>query len=59
MHKSQDRPDDSWARCGIIMALYVYRKKKWLKIGEYCQGCGAIHVFKKYQKGLPRREEPE
>jgi len=47
---------DAWSRCGIVMALYVYRNKKWLKIGEYCQGCGAIHIFKKFQKGLDPRE---
>jgi len=55
MHRSPERPEDDWARCGIVMALYVYRSKKWLKIGEYCQGCGAIHIFKKFRKGIDLR----
>lgn len=52
MHKDPSREDSGWERCGIVMALYVYRNKKWLKIGEYCQDCGAVHIFKKYRQGL-------
>jgi len=37
-----------------VVALYIFRKKKWLKIGEYCQGCGALAIYPEYVKGLPR-----
>jgi len=38
---------------GTVMALYVFRKRKWLKIGEFCETCGAIAIFPEYQNGLP------
>jgi hypothetical protein len=37
---------------GMIQALYVYRSKKWLKIGEVCAKCGVVYIFKRYEKGF-------
>ena len=39
---------------GRIYALYVYRLKNWLKVGEYCGRCSAVHVYKRFKDGLPR-----
>ncbi len=38
---------DCWR--GKIYALYVYYLKKWLKVGEYCSQCSAVHIFKKFR----------
>lgn len=41
------------ANCwGLIQAVYVFRGRKWLKIGEICALCGKIHIYEKYRKGL-------
>ncbi len=46
--------DEYFAGCGgRVVALYIFKDRKWLKIGEYCQRCGAVAVFPKFQKGLP------
>ena len=37
---------------GRIAAVYIFRKGKWVKIGEYCKGCGELKLFPKFEKGL-------
>ena len=37
---------------GRVVALYIFKNRKWLKIGEYCQGCGEIAVYSSFQKGI-------
>ena len=43
--------DYCWGR---KVAVYINRNKKWLKIGIWCNRCGAIQIDPKFEKGLPR-----
>lgn len=43
--------EDCWGR---KVAVYINRNKKWLKIGIWCNRCGAIQIDPKFEKGLPR-----
>ena len=37
---------------GRVVALYIFVKRKWVKIGEYCKGCGEIGLLPIYEEGF-------
>ena len=48
-------------RCwGQVQAIYVFKRRptgqsRFLKIGEYCCGCGQVYVLRRFQKGIDYR----
>lgn len=39
---------------GRVVALYVFVKRKWVKVGEYCKKCGDVGLLEKYEKGFAK-----
>lgn len=37
---------------GRVVTLYVFVKRKWVKIGEYCKKCGEVGLLPEYEKGF-------
>ncbi|HEX7321060.1 MAG TPA: hypothetical protein VF399_11995 [bacterium] len=36
--------------CGRWVSLYIFHAHKWLKVGVFCNRCGAVALYKKYNK---------
>ncbi len=36
--------------CGRWVSLYIFHDHKWLKVGVFCNRCGAVALYKKYNK---------
>lgn len=51
--QKQRYPSYSHIECyGRVVSLYVFVKRKWVKVGDYCKRCGEIGLLEKYEKGF-------
>jgi len=41
---------------GRVVNLYVFVKRKWIKVGDYCKRCGEIGLLPDYDKGFPEEK---
>lgn len=39
---------------GRVNKLYIFVKRKWVKVGEYCRKCGEVGLLPDYEKGFAK-----
>lgn len=42
---------------GRVVALYIFQKKKWRKIGEVCKGCAEVALYPEFLADAPHRNK--
>lgn len=52
-------PGNTYACWGRVQAIYLFKRKlsgasRFLKIGEYCERCGANHIYRRFERGISR-----